>query len=592
MNSRPTSPSPPAPASLADYAAALLLALLVVPSRLPVAGYYLGTWDSVQYALAIEQFNVALHQPHPPGYILLVGLLRAANLLLHDARLSMLAVNTLFGGLAVGLTYLLGAGLFSRASGLAAALLLLSSPTMWSCGATYEPYVALAGLSALVAWLCHRTLAGDGRFMPAATAALAASGGVRPDAALFLAPLWLLTLVLVVRRRPGRWLAPAAGNLLLLAGLTLAWYLPLLELSGGWRAYRALSQAQLGHCFEAHSVLFGASWHDQAVMAARHALNAMLAVGPAAAAFLLAGLPLLFAERARRPLAHAFLAVWALPAAAFYSLLFFSKPGYVLIYTPALALLAGRSLDLFSAAVGPRPGARAAWATFLLAAVVGASSLVFLAGPPPCGPAGGPRESGPWRLLALARGEAASVSRAAIVAEDARTGVYLAALERFSPRHAAVVCRAASPDWRRLMYYLRDRDVYWLVDNRLMRRSPNRSEFWLARGGRLTRSSTGAGFWLPGSPGRRSLTGPSPARLPVPLASGIEDLLVITTEDDPLLASLAPHLSRLDLGEQGRILRLHLAPARELAADRFIFTRERPAPAGRAARLTRRPRHP
>jgi hypothetical protein len=175
------------------------------------------------------------------------------------------------------------------------------------------------------------------------------------------------------------------------------------------------------------------------------------------------------------------------------------------------------------------------------------------------------------------------VSRAAIVAEDTRTGVFLAALERFSPRHAAVVCRAASPDWRRLMYYLRDRDVYWLVDNRLMRRSPNRSEFWLARGGRLTRSSTGAGFWLPG---------PSPARLPVPLAPGIEELLVITTEDDPLLASLAPHLSRLDLGEQGRILRLHLARARELAADRFVFTRERPAPAGRAARLTRRPRHP
>lgn len=551
----------------AELFAAATLAALVVASRLPLAGHYLTTWDAVQYALAIEHFDVALHQPHPPGYLLYVGLLRGAHWLLGEARLAILAVNTLFGALAVAATYLVGVALYGRLSALVAALLLVVSPTMWYCGATYEPYAVLAGLSALVAWLSLRAMQeGDTRWLSAATLTLGLSAGVRPDAALFLVPLWLLALAWVAAGRAGGRLRLTAGQAVLLAVVVAAWYLPLLALSGGFRAYSGLCRAQLALCLKSNSVFFGSPWREHVLMSARHLAGAFVALGPLAALLLVAGLPRL-ARDGGAPLARPFLLLWALPAAAFYTLVFFSKPGYVLTYLPALALAAARAFDLLEAAARKHlpQSASAAACALLLSATLAASGLLFLAGPSPAlSQAAGSPGGKPGRLLALLRGEAASVSAAAIREEDERLAVYLAALkERFSPQAAAVVCRTGSPDWRRLMYYLRDRDVYWLVDERLMRRSPNGSEFWLARGGRVAQSSSGAGFWLPGKRAER---------LSVPLAAETTELAIIATEGDPWLGALEGRAERLELAGGHSLLRLKL-PKDELACGRFVFTR-------------------
>ena len=40
----------------------------------------LYNWDAVQFALALREFDVAKHQPHPPGYLLYVGLGRLLNM--------------------------------------------------------------------------------------------------------------------------------------------------------------------------------------------------------------------------------------------------------------------------------------------------------------------------------------------------------------------------------------------------------------------------------------------------------------------------------------------------------------------------------
>ncbi|MFH0810330.1 MAG: glycosyltransferase family 39 protein [Pseudomonadota bacterium] len=562
---------------MADRWTALVLALLVVPTRFSVAGEYLTTWDAVQYALAVEHFDVGLHQPHPPGYILLVGLLRVANLALADARLSMLAVNTLFGATAVGLTYLLGASLFGRVAALTASLLLLSSPIMWYCGATYEPYVALAGISALVAYFCYQAVSGNRRFMAAATASLALGGGVRPDSALFLFPLWLLSLVYAASRMPQGRMRFLGGQVSLLVLLTLSWYLPLLYLTGGYHAYGLLNQSQLNHCFEAKSVFFGGPWREHVLMAVRHGLNATLAAGPVAALLLLLGLPWLSRDRGAGRLARAFCLTWILPSVAFYTLAFFSKSGYTLIYAPPLALLAGRGLQLLTAAVARRTNGRLAEAVggLVLAAALGLNVFLFLGRPPALEPT--PKGSPAVRRLGqMARAEAASVNRAAIVGEDRTVGTFVTALRRVNPATAAIICRGASPDWRRLMYYLRNHDVYWLVDNRLMERTPNGTEFWLAHGGKVVSSSTGAGFWLPGRSFRQ---------LPVPLAAGVQELFILAKEDDPLLRSLSSALTPYDLGGGRHLALLRLKSEARLTADRFTFIRPLPQTAEPAPRI-------
>src|SRR5687767_2046271 len=53
----------------------LLVGALVV-SRWALAPRYLITFDAINFALAVREFNPALHQPQPPGYPLFVALLK------------------------------------------------------------------------------------------------------------------------------------------------------------------------------------------------------------------------------------------------------------------------------------------------------------------------------------------------------------------------------------------------------------------------------------------------------------------------------------------------------------------------------------
>src|SRR5690349_3852671 len=56
------------------------LVVAVVASRLPFMTRTLYAFDSANYALAVRDFyNVAFHQPHPPGYPLYVGFARAID---------------------------------------------------------------------------------------------------------------------------------------------------------------------------------------------------------------------------------------------------------------------------------------------------------------------------------------------------------------------------------------------------------------------------------------------------------------------------------------------------------------------------------
>src|SRR5437763_174957 len=52
---------------------AILLGVLTSLSRFPFRSHYLFSWDSANFALALDQYNVTFHQPQPPGYPLYVA---------------------------------------------------------------------------------------------------------------------------------------------------------------------------------------------------------------------------------------------------------------------------------------------------------------------------------------------------------------------------------------------------------------------------------------------------------------------------------------------------------------------------------------
>lgn len=196
------------------------------------------SWDGVQYILAVEEFDVARHQPHPPGYYLFVWSARVV----HAMHLSPLTSLLLVSALAIaGLTSLVvfWAGRLGGLHGaVAAAALCLSSPLTFALAADERSYAVGALGSGVVGVLCWRLWRGRARGGPAdgllSGVALGLLAGLRQTDALLLVPLWTMSLL----RRDRR------AVLLGLIGVTLAiaaWAVPFLRGVGGLGEYLVVS---------------------------------------------------------------------------------------------------------------------------------------------------------------------------------------------------------------------------------------------------------------------------------------------------------------------------------------------------------------
>ena len=112
----------------------MLAAALVVAAatRMPIRSEHLFSWDSVNFALAMDRWDLSLHQPHPPGYVgyVLLGRLFQSGGADHNNALQL--VSTFAAGGAAwlwwGIARRLGA---SSTHALLGVALLLSSPLIW-----------------------------------------------------------------------------------------------------------------------------------------------------------------------------------------------------------------------------------------------------------------------------------------------------------------------------------------------------------------------------------------------------------------------------------------------------------------------------
>src|SRR5688572_2149996 len=144
-----------------DLVCALGLAVLTVVSRLPYRARMLYNWDAVQFALALKEYDVAKHQPHPPGYILYVGLGRMVNWLLQDATAAYVVLAVVFSGATTFVVYFLAQAIYGRVTALAAATLLAVSPLFWFYGSVGLTYAAEALCASVIAYFAFRAARGS-----------------------------------------------------------------------------------------------------------------------------------------------------------------------------------------------------------------------------------------------------------------------------------------------------------------------------------------------------------------------------------------------------------------------------------------------
>jgi hypothetical protein len=415
-----------------DFLLIIVLVLVAVAIRLPYRGQYLYHWDSVNFALSLENYDVRLHQPQPPGYFFYSAMGAAFNVVIADANASLVWLSLVSGGLGVVTLYWLGAVMFNRQVGLAAALLTLTNPMQWFYSEVALSYSVEFVLVTLIAGLCYLQLTGRERVWPVTVIVLGLAGGVRQNDLAFLVPLWLVSLYPLSWR--GR-----LGSIGLLAVVSLAWALPMVALSGGLNDYlEALGGG--GGVVAEESPLFSAA--ELALNVGRMALY--LGYGT-----LLAAIPLLWggwalARNARKLLADRrawVFFLWIAPAFAFYIFVHLRQHGHIFTFLPAVILLAALAVMELAKRLGKTEARQVMIGRVLTGTLVVVNALFFLLAPA--------------SLLGSSQVPLQTPSRQTIQSRDALLEEHIAYVQaHFDP--AETVILAGGYNYRHPEYYLSD----------------------------------------------------------------------------------------------------------------------------------------
>jgi hypothetical protein len=292
--------------------------------------------DTVNFALAISGYDIALHQPQPTGFPYWVLMLKAVSVL----PIGPFQAQTLLAFL-----FTLSTALWWRriqpedwSNGLS---LMLFSPVAWLFAASPATYAVDLAFSCAFLALAVRAWNGDARAALRAAIVVGLWSGFRSASAVFMLPLFVVCA----------WRARALFRpLAAFALLWLAWYVPVVALAGGDSEYSRLLSEMTGPTFAQGSIFYGAPlrMHLEAVLRVCIYLSLMLAPIGVAAVLSTRRVPRLHIVETRFWL---FALLFVAPALLFATLIHGSKPGYFLLLLPLAAALVVSRLRLTRTAV-------------------------------------------------------------------------------------------------------------------------------------------------------------------------------------------------------------------------------------------------
>lgn len=287
-----------------------LLVVAAVALRLGTLAQSPFDIDAALLTAGVRHFDPTAMQPHPPGYAGLIGL---ARLLPVEPALAL----RLLSALSVAPLLVFTAAIARRvgAEPLTAAALVAMSPVTWLYGVTENAYALGAAGAVWTAWSCQRAQEKPSHERAAWVGlALGVTGALRPSLLVFLAPMacWgvglrgLPAFTLGVALPTATWIAASAaasGGLLVFLGAVVDQF-------GVARSFRP-------EHWRLHQL---------------HQLAVYLIQCVSGGALLLLWLR-------RIPGPWALFGLWIGVPFAFHALVYLAKPGYLLCYLPALAVI-------------------------------------------------------------------------------------------------------------------------------------------------------------------------------------------------------------------------------------------------------------
>ncbi len=217
----------PAALTRRERIAAWLLTAVAAFTRWPALSLTLWDWDEALFALALRDYDVVAHHPHPPGFPLFIALAKLIPASPFHALQSVTFIAALFVFPAM---FFLARELRASVSvAMSAGLLLAFFPNVWFYGGTALSDVPSMVLVVTAAALLLRGCRQDGALLAGAVL-LGIAAGFRPQNLMIgAAPL---LIALTYRRRI------ALAGAVIVAAIVVATYAVAASHSGGWEPYR------------------------------------------------------------------------------------------------------------------------------------------------------------------------------------------------------------------------------------------------------------------------------------------------------------------------------------------------------------------
>jgi 4-amino-4-deoxy-L-arabinose transferase-like glycosyltransferase len=474
-----------------------LLFILTAVTRYIFRANFLYEWDSVQYALSIDKFDILWHQPHPPGYILYVAVIKFAHLFIPNANFAIIASNIFFSSITLIIFYLLcRLMLEDDRVVLMAAWLFAFNPVFWFSGSTaiiYSVEAFIAITAGFLLWISLRSP--HLKYLALSLFILGLLAGFRQTAVLLLSPLILFVFFKKVKSI--KFFFPLLA--LFLLGVLL-WLLPTLHNTSGLEGYLATSRGLTADLSQKLDTAFGGTMNYLVTNLSNFSIWMLQGVSPQGLVLIVLSLILFLKNTTIKGFFTnnkvLFFILWVFPALVFY-LVYTEKAGYLLSLFPPLIILFAWSIKRLSGLLNLKKQMLFQYGIFGFSLVLSILWFVW-----PSSQAGIPQKINfPSYIIQPAYSDYNwDVSYREIRLKNAvfkTFGDFLHSDPQYDNTHAVLFWTGGYPTWRHMMFYYPEYQTYWLIDESVSGVSQFGSEYYLAENYQID-SYSGLPFWVQG----------------------------------------------------------------------------------------------